>query len=351
LASLLPRPPQWERVGVRVLRFVMTYTQGESRMAIEDPREKWSASTAVVTIGATPAEGGTRGATVTLGGATTLPFLHFDGDTPNKPVVAMEVIDKHPTEWPDVLTEPFADVLDSPADWAKKCVEYGAEVICLRLESTHPDFGDKSPEAAADTVKQVLAAVKVPLIIWGSGVDEKDNLVLPKCSEAAAGEKCAFGTAKQENYKTLTVSCLADGHVLITESPLDINIAKQVNILVSEMGFPMDRVIIYPTTGGLGYGIEYAYSIQERGRLASLGGDKMMSPPVICQVGEEAWRSKEAKATTEETPKWGAAEKRGPMWEAMTAITLLQAGSDILIMRHPEAVSVVKRTINELMKK
>lgn len=321
-------------------------------MAIEDPREKWSAATAVVQVGATSAEGGTRGKSITLGGATTLPFLHFDGDTPNKPVIAMEVIDKEPNEWPDVLTEPFADVLGNADEWAKKCVEkYGADMICLRLESTHPDFGDKSPEAAADTVKQVLAAVDVPLIIWGSGVDDKDNLVLPKCSEAAKGERCAFASAKQENYKTLTVSCMADGHCLITESPLDINIAKQVNILVSEMGFPMDRVIIFPTTGGLGYGIEYAYSIQERGRLAALAGDKMMAPPVICQVGEEAWRGKEAKATTEEAPKWGAAEKRGPMWEAMTAITLLQAGSDILVMRHPEAVSIVKKTIDELMKK
>ncbi|MHB1456821.1 MAG: acetyl-CoA decarbonylase/synthase complex subunit delta [Armatimonadota bacterium] len=321
-------------------------------MAIEDPREKWSASTAVVRIGATSEEGGTRSTTITIGGATTLPFLHFDGEIPKKPVVAMEVIDQKPAEWPDVLMEPFADVVGDAAAWAEKCVkEYGAEMICLRLESVHPDFGDKSPEEAVKTVKSVLEAVKVPLIIWGCDVDEKDNLVLPLCSEAARGEKCLFGTAKQDNYKTLTVSCIADGHLLITESPLDINIAKQVNILVSEMGFPLDRVVIYPTTGGLGYGIEYAYSIQERGRLAALGGDKMMSPPVICQIGEEAWRGKEAKATIEEAPQWGTANERGPMWEAMTAITLLQAGGDLLVMRHPNAVSLVKRVIDDLMVK
>lgn len=321
-------------------------------MAIEEPREKWSASTVVVSIGATPAEGGTRSSTVALGGAATLPFLHFDGEIPNKPVVAMEVIDKQPSEWPDVLLAPFADVVGNPAEWAAKCVEeYGAEMICLRLESIHPDFENRSPEEAAETVKSVLNAAKVPLIIWGCDVDEKDNLVLPKCSEAAAGEKCLIGTAKQDNYKTLTASCMADGHLLITESPLDINIAKQVNILVSEMGFPLDRIVMYPTTGGLGYGIEYAYSIQERGRLAALGGDKMMSPPVICQVGEEAWRGKEAKATTEEAPQWGDADKRGPMWEAMTAIPLLQAGADLLVMRHPKAISLVKQTIEELMRK
>jgi acetyl-CoA decarbonylase/synthase complex subunit delta len=264
----------------------------------------------------------------------------------------MEVLDCEPTDWPEALMGPFADVIGKPAEWAAKCVkQYGADMICLKLESTHPDLGDTSPEVAAETVKAVLGAVDVPLMIWGCEVDEKDNLVLPRCCQAAAGEKCLIGTAKEDNYKTLTASCMADGHALIAESPLDINIAKQVNILVSEMGFPLDRVVIYPTTGGLGYGIEYAYSIQERGRLAALTGDRMMSAPVVCQIGQEAWRAKEAKVTTEEAPAWGAAEKRGPMWEAMTAATLLQAGTDILVMRHPEAVALVKRSIDALMVK
>jgi acetyl-CoA decarbonylase/synthase complex subunit delta len=270
-----------------------------------------------------------------------LPFLHFEGETPNRPAVAMEVQDRAPAEWPEALVQPFADVIGDPAAWAAKCVrEYGAELISLRLMGTHPDLGNKGPEDAAATVKAILQAVDVPLVIWGCDVDEKDNLVLPRCSEVAAGERCLLGTVKEDNYKTLTASCMADGHALIAESPLDINIAKQVNILVSEMGFPLDRVVIYPTTGGLGYGIEYAYSIQERGRLAALGGDKMMSPPVVCLIGEEAWRAKEAKAPTEEAPQWGPTEERGPLWEAMTAMTLLQAGCDLLIMRHPKAVSL-----------
>lgn len=319
---------------------------------IEEPKEKWSTAVATVTLGATASEGGTRGKTLTIGGETTLPFLHFEGETPNKPVVAMEVLDNAPQDWPEALLQPFADVVNSPADWAKKCVqEYGAEMICLKLEGSHPDSGDKSPDEEAEIVKSILKAVDVPLMVWGCDVDEKDNLVLPKCSEAAKGERILIGTAKEDNYKTLTASCMADGHALIAESPLDINIAKQVNILVSEMGFPLDRMVMYPTTGGLGYGIEYAYSIQERGRLAALSGDKMMSPPVVCQVGQETWRVKEAKATAEEAPAWGPAEERGPMWEAMTAITLLQAGADLLIMRHPKAVALVKQTIDELMRK
>ena len=321
-------------------------------MAVEEPREKWSGAVAAVRIGATSEEGGTRRSVVTLGGEATLPFLHFEGATPNPPVVAMEVLDVEPQDWPEALVKPFADVIGSPADWAAKCVkEYGAEMICLKLEGIHPDFGDRSADQAAETVKAVLKAVDVPLAIWGCDVDEKDNVVLPRCSEVAAGERCLIGTAKEDNYKTLTAACMADGHSLIAESPLDINIAKQVNILVSEMGFPLDRMVMYPTTGGLGYGIDYAYSIQERSRLAALGGDRMMAVPVVCQVGQEAWRAKEAKATTEEAPLWGPAEQRGPMWEAMTAVTLLQAGSDLLIMRHPSAVALVQRFIKGLMQR
>jgi len=319
-------------------------------MALEDPKEKWSSTVATVRIGATPADGGTRGSVVTLGGHSTLPFLHFDGETPHAPVLAMEVLDCAPTDWPAVAMAPFADVINDPAAWAAKCVkEYGAELICLRLQGIHPDFGGKSADEAAATVKAVLAAVDVPLIIWGCDIPEIDSVVLARCSEAARGERCLLGTVTEDSYKTLTVSCLADGHAIMTESPLDINMAKQINILVTEMGMPMDRIVMFPTTGGLGYGIEYAYSIQERGRLASLSGDKMMSSPVICTIGEEAWRAKEAKATDEEAPQWGDAVQRGPMWEAMTAITLLQAGSDILVMRHPDAVALVKKTIASMM--
>ena len=242
-------------------------------------------------------------------------------------------------------------MIGSPADWAAKCVnDYGAEMICLKLQGIHPDFGDKGPDEAAAATKAVLEAVDVPLVIWGCDVDEKDNVVLPKCSEAAAGEVCLIGSAKEDNYKTLTAACMADGHALVTESPLDINIAKQVNILVSDMGLPLDRVVMYPTTGGLGYGIEYAYSIMERGRIAALTGDKIMATPVICLVGAESWRAKEARAPEEETQGWGPMEKRGPLWEAITATTLLQGGADVLVMCHPKAVAVVREFVGELMK-
>ncbi len=319
---------------------------------LELVKEKWTNSINAVGVGATKEEGGTRTSKVTVGGETTLPYLLDEGDMPHPPVVAMEILDIAPEDWPEVLKEPFKDVLDNPANWAKKCVdECKAELICLKLQGTHPDFGDASPDKAAEVVKLVLGAVGVPLIILGSGDDEKDNLVLAKCSEVAKRENCLIGDATEKNYKTLTAACLADGHNIIAESPIDINIAKQVNILISDMGFDLNKIVINPTIGALGYGMEYAYSIMERARLAALTGDKLLAMPFICFVGQEAWRAKEAKGPESEHPEWGPEAERGPIWEAITAVSVLQAGADILIMRHPKAVSIVRETIERLMKK
>lgn len=321
-------------------------------MGVELVKEKWSNAINTVTIGATKEEGGTRTSKVTVGGASTLPYLFGEGDMPNKPVVAMEILDIEPVDWPAVLKEPFKDVLNNPVEWAKRCVnEYKAKLLCLKLQGIHPDFGDASADKAAACVKSILEAVGVPLIVLGCGDDQKDNLVLPKCSEAAKDENCLFGDATEKNYKTLTAACLADGHNIIGESPIDINIAKQVNILISDMGFDVNKIIINPTIGALGYGMEYAYSIMERARLAALIGDKMLSMPFICFVGQEAWRAKEAKASASEHPEWGPQAQRGPVWEATTAVSVVLCGADILVMRHPKAVSIIRETIENLMKK
>ena len=312
-------------------------------MLFPDVTEKWTNSILEVTIG----EGAKQ---ITIGGHSTLPFLHFEGETPYKPVIAMEVLDVEPEEWKAVLTEPFGDTLKNPVEWAKKCVDdYGAEMICITLHGIHPDFGDKSVDHAVEVVRSVADAVNVPLIVWGCGDAGKDNTVMPPVAEALQGKNALLGSATEDNYKTLVAACQMAGHNLVTESPCDINIAKQVNILVSESGFPLDRVVMYPTTGALGYGFEYIYSIMERGRLAALSGDKMMSTPVICLVGPEVWRVKEAQANLEEQPSWGPVEERGPMWEAMTASTLFMSGGDIMVMRHPKAVEITAKMIEELM--
>ncbi|OHB78504.1 MAG: CO dehydrogenase/acetyl-CoA synthase subunit delta [Planctomycetes bacterium RBG_16_64_12] len=317
-------------------------------MAIPDVKEKWSGRVNTVTLGATPAEGGTRGSTVTVGGASGIPFLSFDGEMPHPPVVAMDVLDKQPAEWPKALAEAYGDVWSDPAAWAKRVKELGADLVNLRLVSIHPDEDDRSAEQAAETVKAVLAAVDLPLIIWGSGVPAKDQKVMPKVAEVCQGENCLLGAVTEDDYRTLTAAAQAYGHKLISLAPCDINKQKQVNILVSDMGYPIQDLVIYPTTTSLGYGMEYIYSILERGRLAALAGDKLMAPPVILDVGHESWRAKEARSGDEVAELWGPADQRGPAWEAVTACDLLQAGADILIMRHPKAIEAVRNAVSQL---
>lgn len=321
-------------------------------MLKELAQEKWLGKINIITIGAAKEEGGTRAKAVKIGEETTLPFIFSDGEMPYKPVIAAEVWDIVPVDWPTALNNELKNVYSDPIVWAEKMVkDYKAELICLRLQGAHPDLGNRSLEDEVKLVKEMLTKVKVPFIIVGCGDDTKDNLVLPACAEATKGERCLFGSAVQENYKTLVAACLADGHNVIAESPIDINIAKQLNILIHDMGLALDRIVINPTVGALGYGLEYAYSIMERARLAALTGDKMLAQPFICFIGSESWRAKEAKATIEENPEWGKELERGITWEVLTATTFLQSGAGILVMRHPKAINLVNEHINKLMEK
>ncbi|MFC1734885.1 acetyl-CoA decarbonylase/synthase complex subunit delta [Candidatus Hydrogenedentota bacterium] len=317
-------------------------------MNAKDTAQQWAAAVNLLTIGATSAQGGTRGKAVTVGGARCLPWLSYEGEVGRKPAIAVEVWDAGTEAWPEELSKQYGDVIKDPVAWARKGEELGADLICLRLMGAHPDVADTGADEAVAVVKSVLEAVTLPLIIWGCGVEEKDNVVLPKCSEAANGENCLFGTILEKNYRTLVAACLADGHKLVAESPLDINIAKQVNILAHDAGYPLENLVIWPQTAALGYGSEYVYSIMERGRLAGLGGDPLMQQPVLCDVGFEAWRAKEASADEQALPGFGPAEKRGPLWETITATNCLQAGAEILILRHPEAVGMVKKAVDRL---
>ncbi|MDO8662596.1 MAG: acetyl-CoA decarbonylase/synthase complex subunit delta [Candidatus Omnitrophota bacterium] len=312
-------------------------------MALQLITEKWSGEVSVVTIGAANQEGGTRSHAVKIGGEKSLPYLFKEGSLPNKPQIAFEILDIMPSDWPNAVSAPYGKTLNDPLEWADKCVrDYQAGILCVRLLGSHPDFGNKSPEEEAQLIKKLLKKVSVPLVILGSGDDAKDNLVLPAISEAAKGERCLIGSAVQDNYKTIVASVLADGHNIIAESPIDINIAKQLNILISDMGLALERIVMNPTIGALGYGLEYAYSIMERSRLAALAGDKTMASPFICFVGQEAWRAKEAKA--DDLPD------QGIIWETLTATALIQAGADLLVMRHPKAVEKVKEYIDNLFR-
>ena len=318
-------------------------------MEIIDVKENWTNKINTVTIGATPADGGTRGKTVTIGGESTLPNLTFEGEIPNPPVIAGLVVDVVPDDWPDVLKNAIGDVINSPAEWAQKCVEeYKTDLICLKLLGPDPMGKNLSPDDAAKTVKAVLEAVDVPLIIWGCGDENKDNDVLPVCSQAARGENCLLGAATESNYRTMAAIGQADKHKLIGEAPVDINIAKQVNILLHDAGFNLNDVVMCQVTAALGYGFDYVYTIFERVRIAGLKGDQHMALPQIANVGWETWKVKEAIADEDILPGWGSLAKRGPRWEATTAAGYIQAGADIITLAHPEAISMTRETIAEL---
>ncbi|MCX5700228.1 MAG: acetyl-CoA decarbonylase/synthase complex subunit delta [Candidatus Omnitrophica bacterium] len=309
-------------------------------MALQLMTERWSGKISVVSIGATKEELGTRTHTIRIGGEESLPCLFQEAPIPNKPAIAFEIWDIAPSDWLDELNKVYGNVLNDPLKWAEKCVkEFKAQSLCIKMQGAHPDFGNRSEKEEAALVKELLKRVSVPLIILGCGDDTKDNLLLPACSEAAKGERCLIGSAVGDNYKTITASALADGHSLIAESPIDINIAKQLNILISDMGLPLERIVINPTIGALGYGLEYAYSIMERARLAALSGDKTVASPFVCFVGQETWRVKEAKTDHPE---------QGIIWETLTSTALIQAGADLLVMRHPKAVEKIDKYIEEL---
>jgi acetyl-CoA synthase len=314
------------------------------------PADSAGCSVYSVKLGNLKSEGGTRGKTYTIGGADCMPFHFWEGKMPNKPLVAMEVFDSVSERYPDILRKAYGDILGNPAQMAKLCVEkYGADLISVKLDGTHPERENRSGKQSVELVKSILAAVEVPLIITGTSHFEKNNEVMKAIAQSCEGENLLFNWVEQDNYKTIAGAAMAYGHTLAAQSPIDVNISKQLNILLTNMGFAPDKIVIDPMTSTIGYGIEYTYSVMERIRLTGLGGDNMLLSPMIVSVGQECAKIKEFKAPESSFPDWGDLAKRAAYWEIATATTLLYAGADILIVYTPQAVTVIKKTINNLM--
>ena len=313
-------------------------------MAFEIPKQRYSGKIGETTLG-------TGSGAITVGGEESYPFHLFEGAMPSHPKIAMEIWDYDPSEeWPSAAVEPFKDVISSPDAWAKKCVdEYGADMIVLQLKSTDPNAMDRGADEAAEVTKKVLEAITVPLVVWGTANNQKDEDVLKKISEACEGKNMALAPVEEANYKGVGASALGYNHTIVASTPIDVNLAKQLNVLLGNLGVQSEKILIDPTTGGLGYGLEYSYSVMERIRMAALTQeDDKLQIAMISNIGNEIWKCKEAGQPIEDAPTLGDPERRGILMETTAAVGYLLAGSDIVILRHPESVRLTRSFI-ELM--
>jgi CO dehydrogenase/acetyl-CoA synthase delta subunit len=289
---------------------------------------------------------GTDDNIVTVGGATSLPFQLFEGDMPRKPLIAMDVLDVAPEEWPETLTRHFEGVLDNPVAWAQKCVnDYQAQAICLSMISTDPNGMNRSAAEAAKVAADVINSVDVPIIIWGCDNAEKDTETLRDITAMIGDKKVCLAPLTDTNYRSIGATAMAFQHPVVAASPIDVNLAKQLNILMENLGMDLGTVLIDPSIGALGYGIEYTYSVMERIRLAALTQqDDKLQVPFICNLGREVWKAKETRLPSDDLI--GDQENRGVLMEAVTATIMLLAGGEVLVMRHPKAITLAKSLIN-----
>jgi len=313
-------------------------------LAFEIPKQPYSGKIGETTVG-------TGSGAVTLGGEDSYPFHLFEGNMPNAPKIAMEVWDYDPSdEWPAAAVAPFKDVISSPEAWAKKCVDqYGADMIVLQLKSTDPNGKNRGADEAAELTKKVAEAVDVPVVVWGTANNQKDEEVLKKIAEKCEGKNLGLGPVEEANHKGVGASALGYGHTVIASSPIDVNLAKQLNILLGNLGVQSNKIVIDPTTGGLGYGLEYSYSVMERIMMAALTQeDDKLQIPMITNLGNEIWKSKEAGLPLSDLPTLGDPERRAILMECVGAVCYLLSGSSVVILRHPESVRLVRSFIELL---
>jgi acetyl-CoA decarbonylase/synthase complex subunit delta len=271
-----------------------------------------------------------------IGGENILPLHFFDqGSNPNPVKFALEVLDMEPQDWPGHLIQPFKDVISDPVKWAKRCEELGADAVLLRLVSTDPAVKDSSADEAAALAKKVAEAINIPLIIYGSGDDKKDAEVLPKVAEACDGMNLLIGPVLKENYEIVGKALLDHGHNASALSPLDINLLKELNVKLCKF-FPAEKIVIDPESAALGYGMEYSFSLMERVKqIGIITKDNMTMMPIIADLGAECWKTKQAKENKEQ----------GLLWEGITGLSLFLAGANIIVLRYPETLKLIKEMI------
>ena len=294
---------------------------------------------------------GTGDKALTLGGENVFPLYSFDGPIKNPPKVGIELSDLGPDRSVPGIAA-FYDGAHSIADAAKRaCEKSGADFVSLSLEGADPNGANKSVDDCAALCKEVAAAVSLPLVIQGCKNAEKDAKLFEKIAEAVQGANVLLLSAKEENHKAVAVAAvMAYGQKIGAESSVDINLAKQLNVLISQLGVQAGNTVMNLGAAAAGYGFEYVASTMDRVKSAALAqNDAMLQMPVVTPVGQEAWSVKEAVVSEEDFPDWGPLERRGVSMEIATAAASLACGSNAVILRHPESVTVISKLIADLI--
>lgn len=310
------------------------------------PVETYPGKVVEVKLGATRGEGGTRGKSLTIGGETAPAFYSFENTMPHRPVIAVDIFDmKIPLA--KAVKMHVKEVMEDPAAWAKLSVEkFGADMLTVHLISVDPLLKNASPKEAVKTVEEVAQAVDVPLMIGGCGDPLKDADVFAEIAETFSGERFLINSVTRDmDVERCGKFIKKNGHVALSFTPMDMNMARELNRRLYDF-LPKEDIVMDLTTAALGYGLDYAFTNMERARLGALMGDPELAQPMSSGT-TNAWAAREA--WMEMTPEWEPRELRGPLWEVTTALTLLLAGVDLFMMMHPAAVKTLKDVSDQLL--
>ena len=312
-------------------------------MPFNQKLQKFNAKINTVTVG-------TGDKAVTIGGNSTFPFYTFDAPTENSPKIGVEITDMGLDDFAPGI-KAYYEGCTTMAEIAQKAAAMeGADFVALILEGGDPNGVNKSVDELIAVVKDVADSIDAPLVVEGCKNVEKDAELLPKVAEALQGRNVLILSEKEENYKAIGAAAgLAYDQIVGAESAVDINLAKQLNVVTTQLGVNAQKIVMNIGSAAAGYGYEYVVSTMDRIKGAALSqNDNMLQMPIITPVSAETWGVKEATASEADMPEWGPEEERGIDMEVMTAAADLAAGSDAVILRHPEAVSTISRMIKAL---
>jgi len=277
------------------------------------------------------------------GGSDGMPLLSFENTCKRRMMIAGEVVDDL-TDYPELAASMFNGRQKDPVEWSLMWKSIGADMICLRLKGTDPDKG-KTTEYASELVERIADATQLPVIVYGCGIPEVDDNLMKEISNSVKNRRLVLAKADEEGHKTISSAAIAGKHALIAFSNLDLNLAKQMNIVLTDFGVQRSDILMDPLMAPLGMGLDYSYSVNERIRLAALSGDKMLQIPMICDA-TGAWDV--GDAVNDDDADLGDVVNRVTWWETMTAMAAMASGADIVIMRGPGAADMILGYADEL---